>query len=67
MSRNDTKLKGEAMLQHADALERETRLLRDKGYFGKDGRPIGGEAGKRIWAEVQAELRNPTKAQCSIQ
>lgn len=41
----------------ADKLERETELLLEKGYFNADGDPIGGKVGKRIWAEVQAQLQ----------
>ena len=51
------RLEGARFLRHADALEKETRLLKAKGYYDATGRPIGGEKGKKIWDQVQAELR----------
>lgn len=46
----------------ADQFERETELLVEKGYFDVNGKPVGGVAGKRIWAEVQAQLQKEMKS-----
>ena len=41
----------------ADQLDRETELLVEAGYFDAEGRPMEGEAGKKIFAECTAKLR----------
>jgi hypothetical protein len=47
---------GAAMVSHADALEREMTLLAAAGYYDTDGNPRTGEAGRKIWEDVQAQL-----------
>jgi len=44
------------MSQHADALDRETQLLVENGYFDADGNPRTDQRGKEIWNCVQAQL-----------
>ncbi|MGC2283671.1 MAG: helix-turn-helix transcriptional regulator [Candidatus Acidiferrum sp.] len=43
---------------HADRLEKETDLLKQRGYFDETGSPRKGAEAEQIWREVQAELRS---------
>jgi hypothetical protein len=52
---------GEALKRHAAALERETQLLLEAGYFDVEGKPIGGERGKEISNRVQEQLQEELK------
>ena len=49
--------KGRAIFAHADAMEREFHVLKKAGYFDAEGRPRTGPEGKKIWDEVQRELK----------
>lgn len=43
--------------KHAEALQRETQLLIEAGYFDPKGNPRTDAKGKEIWAKVQRQLR----------
>jgi len=57
MAKNTKRLPKRAYYAHAEDLDRETEALLKAGYFDEVGCPRTDVEGKKIWNEVQRQLK----------